>query len=79
MADENPKVYKVEGKFQMGKTMQPFSVELLAMKPDNAEEKVYSDFGSKHKVKRNKIFIEKVEEIPASEAEDPMVKYILGD
>jgi len=79
MAEDNPKVYRVKGKFQMGKLMQPFNVELMAMRPRDAEEKVYSDFGSKHKVKRNKVFIEDVTEVPPSEAEDPLVKYMLGD
>jgi large subunit ribosomal protein LX len=79
MANENPKVYRVKGKFQMGKAMQPFTVELIAMKRGDIEEKIYSDIGSKHKVKRNKILIEEVGEIPPSEATDPVVKYMLGD
>jgi len=79
MSEDRTKVYRVKGKFQMGKRMQPFKVELIAMKPRDAEEKVYSDFGSKHKVKRNKVFIEDVTEVPPSEAENPLVKYILGD
>lgn len=79
MAGRNPKIYRVKGKFLMGDKMQPFTKELVSMKPEDAQEKIYSDIGSKHKIKRNKIVIESLEEIPEGEATDLMVKYLAGE
>ncbi len=78
MDGSDPKIYRVKGRFLMGGGMQPFTRELISAKPEDVKEKVYSDIGSKHKVKRNKILIESMEEISAADAEDPMVKYMVG-
>jgi len=47
----------------MGEKMQPFKKEVNALNEKNAIEKIYCDLGSKHRVKRNKIIIEKVEKV----------------
>jgi len=41
-----------------------------ALKPEHAIEKVYSDLGSRHKLKRYHIRIENIEEVPLEEVED---------
>ncbi len=76
---ENPKVYRVKGRFLMGDSPQPFTKELISTRPEAAKEKILSDLGSKHKVRRGKIWIDSIEEIPSSEAEDPLVKYLAGE
>lgn len=68
------KVYRVKGTFAIGKEKQPFTKEYRAVKPEDVIELVYSDIGSKHKVKRSKIWIEKIEEISPEEAENPIVR-----
>lgn len=79
MTDENPKVYRVKGRFLMGESQQPFTIEMVSMNPDQVKEKVYSDIGSRHRVRRRDIQIHSVEEIDSSESEDPTVRYITGD
>ncbi len=54
--------------------VQPFSVEVVAIKPEDALEKIYSNFGSRFKVKRTQIKIEKIEEISPEEAKDPIIQ-----
>jgi len=56
------KKFKVKGRFLMGKRMQPFTMEVSSINEDQAREKVLSDLGSRHRVKRNKVFIESMEE-----------------
>ncbi len=56
------KLFKITGKFFMGNKYQKFSKEIVALKKEDALELVYSDLGSKHKVKRTQIKIEKIEE-----------------
>lgn len=79
MAKGDPKVYRVKGRFKMGGRRQPFTMELVSTRPESAREKVYSDIGSKHKVKRDKIWIDSIDEIQPSESVDPVVKYMVGE
>ena len=79
MDENNPKIFRVKGKFLMGGSMQPFMMELVSMRPEDVKEKIFSDIGSKHKVKRSKILIDSIEEISAAESMDPVVKYMAGE
>lgn len=63
------KIYRVKGTFKMGERMQRFSKEYPALSEKNAIERAYSDFGSRYKVKRNKIKIDKVEVVDTGEGE----------
>ena len=72
------KAFKITGTFKMGSVKnQPFTKEVLATNKNQAKEKIYSDLGSKHKIKRNFINIAKVQEISADEIEDPLIKGLL--
>ena len=64
------KIYRVTGKFVNGDRVQSFNEE-------NIYEKIYSDFGSKHRINRNQIDIEEIKEITPEEVIDPIVKGIL--
>ena len=55
--------FRVKGKFQMGEIMQPFTKEVAAVNEQSAVEKIYCEFGSKHKTPRNKIVVEEIEKI----------------
>ena len=56
------KTFKVKGTFSKFGETQPFSKEIEAVNEDRALDKIYSLFGSNHKVKRTQIKIEKIEE-----------------
>ena len=71
------KIYKVKGRFVLGNEIQVFTKEFKAVKEEDIEEKIYSIFGSKHRINRNQIKIESIEEISADEAEDHIVKAII--
>ncbi|NJE07969.1 50S ribosomal protein L18a [Thermococcus sp. M39] len=68
------KVYRVKGIFEREGKKQKFTKEYRAVKPEDVVELVYSEIGSKHRVKRTKILIESIEEINPEEAEDPVVR-----
>jgi large subunit ribosomal protein LX len=57
------KTFRIEGTFQMGEQKQPFVKECRAANESQAVEWVNSELGSKHKTPRNKIWIEKIEEV----------------
>ena len=47
----------------MGAEMQPFEIQITAEDQISAREKIYSNLGSRHRVPRGKIAIERLEEI----------------
>ncbi len=71
------KAYRVEGEFLMKDVWQPFRKEVVGNSREEAEEKILSIMGSRHKVKRRFIKIKEVKELKKDEVEDPVVKYIL--
>ncbi|ADL57805.1 MULTISPECIES: 50S ribosomal protein L18Ae [Methanothermobacter] len=71
------KIFRVKGKFQMGDKLQPFTKELKAIKEEEIYERLYSEFGSKHRVPRSKVMIEEIEEISPEEVEDPVVRALV--
>lgn len=73
------KVFRIKGRFRCGEFFQEFRKEVPAIVPKHALEKVYSEIGSKHGVKRHQILIEKIEEISLEEVENPLIREILGE
>lgn len=71
-------VYRVSGFFTSGIFLQKFSRELLATSKEQALERVYSELGSNHNVRRNLIRIGEVSEIKPGEVTDPKVLAMLG-
>lgn len=71
------KIIRVRGWFKQGPHRQRFTRELLALSREHALERIYSDIGSKHKVKRNLIHIEEVVEVKPEEVKDPRVLAML--
>jgi len=71
------KIFRIQGKFMMGNKFKPFTKELKAISEDDIREKIYSDFGSKHRINRNKIIIEDIKEISKDEVQDPLVKALI--
>ena len=71
------KIFRIQGKFMMGKSFEPFTKELKAISEEDIKEKIYSEFGSKHRIKRNKIIIEDIKEISEDEVQDPIIKALI--
>lgn len=65
------KVFRVEGEMLISPDHYPrrqkFVIDVRALKPEHAIEKIYSELGSRHKLKRSHIKIKKVYEIPLEE------------
>jgi len=71
------KVYRIRGWFKQGLWKQVFTKELVALSERQAIERLLSDVGSKHKVKRNMVRIEEIREIRPEEVKDPRVLRML--
>jgi len=71
-------VYRVRGKMLVSHDKlpewRPFTVELRALRPEHAVERVLSELGSRHKLKRYHVKIEEVLELQPGEAVSKAVK-----
>ncbi len=68
------KVFRIEGWFEKNKQRLEFMKEIPSKSKERALERLYSELGSKHAVKRNLININEVEEIEPEEAEDQNIR-----
>jgi large subunit ribosomal protein LX len=68
------KIFKVTGKIYKPNLTTDFVREMLADKPEHAEEKVYAEIGSRHRVKRCHMKVIKVEEVSPEEIMNPILK-----
>ena len=68
------KAFRVTGKFRMGGTMTHFSKEYTAADKLHVEDKALADLGSKHRVKRKDMTIEKVEELALDQIQDSSIR-----
>ena len=72
------KPFRVTGRLPMGRTTQRFSKEVAARDPDHAVELVLSDLGSKHGLRRRRIQVMGVEELPPEQVTDPVTRHRMG-
>lgn len=56
------KNFVVKGQFKAGHSWEKFAKKIESQNEKNAEDKIYSIFGSKHGIKRAQIKIESVAE-----------------
>ncbi len=68
------KVFRIEGWFKKRKKKIEFKKEMIANSKERVVERLYSEIGSKHAVKRNLINIVNVEDIKPEEAENPEIR-----
>lgn len=68
------KIFRISGKMLLSHDRFPewrkFSIYVRALKKDHALERVYSELGSRHKLKRYHIKVENIEEVPLENVED---------
>lgn len=73
------KAFRAIGSFKTGKfTWQKYSIEVAAKDEAGVTEKIFSDLGSRHKLKRSEIRIDEIKALKADEVEDLVVQHIVG-
>ena len=74
------KTYRVTGIILLSpdklRKIQPFAIDVRAVKKEDAIEKIYSELGSKHKLKRSHIKIVNIYEIPPEESKSKLIKQL---
>jgi len=73
------KIFRVKGTLVQQNHKTPFVKELRSTTAEAALERVYTDFGSQHKVTRVHIKVESIEEIKPEEAKNPLIRQLSED
>lgn len=68
------KIFRVEGEVHSPNYHTKFLKDVRALKPENAIEKLYKEFGSQHRVKRIHMKVTSIKEITVDETEDSVIK-----
>lgn len=72
------KVWRAVGKYRKNKRTFTFTKELIALKESHARERIFSELGSRHRVKRRSIEISEIVEIKPEEVVSLKLRTILG-
>jgi large subunit ribosomal protein LX len=72
------KVFRVTGEVCKPNLKTTFAKEVIADKSDHAVEKVYTEIGSRHRVKRCHMKIDKVEEVSPEDIANPILKKLVA-
>ena len=72
------KIWRATGAYMKNKRSLTFSRELLAEKEAHVREKILSELGSRHRVKRKEIHIAEIKEIKPEEVTNFEIRKILG-
>ncbi len=73
------KIFRVTGKIYKPNLTTDFVREMLDDKPEHAEERVYAEIGSRHRVKRCHMKVLKVEEVSVEDIKNPILKKIVTE
>ena len=65
--------FRATGTFPNGRTVQPFSKDVVAADEVDARHRIYSFFGSRHGVNRRFVNIESMAQIEPTESTEPTV------
>ena len=65
--------FRATGTFPNGRTIQPFSKDVVAADEVDARHRIYSFFGSRHGVNRRFVNIESMAQIEPTESTEPTV------
>jgi len=73
------KGFRAKGSFKDVRNRQDFTVEVAAENADAAKEKVLSNLGSRHKLKRWEISIDELTELAPGDITDRLVQHEVGE
>ncbi|MDR0791626.1 MAG: 50S ribosomal protein L18a [Methanomassiliicoccaceae archaeon] len=72
------KGFRAKGSFKDKRNRQDFTVEVAAETADAARERVLSNLGSRHKLKRWEISIDEMTELAPADITDRLVQHEVG-
>lgn len=77
--EKSVKIFRISGSFKKRRETTSFSREFLALTEENAKDKLFSQLGSKNRIKRGQIKIQSVKQVPFEEVTDPLIEKIINN
>ena len=77
--EKSVKIFRISGSFKKRRETTSFSREFLALTEENAKDKLFSQLGSKNRIKRGQIKIKSVTEVPFADVTDPLIEKIINN
>lgn len=75
--DISVKIFRISGFFRKRRQTTPFSKEFCALTEEQAKDKLFTEFGSRNRLKRRKIQITSIFKISPEEITDPFVRKLV--
>ena len=72
------KIWRANGEYRKKKRVFNFSTEMLAPSEALAREKILSELGSRHRVKRREITVKEIKELKPEEVTNLDLRKLLG-
>lgn len=72
------KAFSVRGRFVATRGWQTFTKQVAAESEERARDRLLSDLGSKHRLRRRQVEILEVRELTDEEVSDPVVRHRIG-
>ena len=70
-------IFRISGIFKQRREVSKFSKELCALTEEQAKEKLYTQLGSRNRLKRRQIRIDDISVISREEVTDPLIQKLL--
>ncbi len=77
--EKSVKLFRISGSYKQRRETTIFSKEVLATTEENARDKLFSQIGSKNRMKRGQIKIQTIETVPFADVTDPLVEKIINN
>lgn len=71
------KIFRISGFFKQRRQTTSFSKELCALSEEQAKDKLFSEFGSRNRLKRGQIRITSIDKISTEDITDPFVQKLV--
>ena len=75
--DISVKIFRISGSFKQRRETTSFSKELCALTEEQAKEKLFSEFGSRNRLKQRQIRIASIDVISPEETTDPFIQKLI--
>ncbi|MHA2203772.1 MAG: 50S ribosomal protein L18Ae [Candidatus Hodarchaeales archaeon] len=71
-------IFRISGFFKQRRQITSFSKELCALTEEQAKDKLFSEFGSRNRLKRGQIRITSIDKISPEDITDPFVQKLVS-
>jgi len=75
--EKSVKIFRISGSYKQRRETTMFSREFLATTEENAKDKLFSQIGSKNRIKRGQIKIQSIKSVSFADVTDPLIEKII--